>query len=40
MTERDSLFLVHILAAIADIESFTVGGCGDFSWPIARRRVP
>lgn len=30
MTERDRLFLAHILAAIADIESFTNEGRGTF----------
>ena len=30
MTERDGLFLAHILIAIADIESFTIEGRGTF----------
>ena len=30
MTERDRLFLAHILAAIADIESFTTEGRDGF----------
>lgn len=30
MTERDGLFLTHILAAIADIESFTSEGRSSF----------
>lgn len=30
MTERDGLFLRHILAAIADIESFTAEGRSGF----------
>ena len=30
MTERDGLFLAHILAAIADIESFASEGHSDF----------
>lgn len=30
MTERDRLFLAHILAAIADIESFTTEGRNGF----------
>ena len=30
MTDRDGLFLVHILAAIADIESFTSEGRNAF----------
>lgn len=30
MTERDGLFLAHILVAIADIESFTIEGRGNF----------
>ena len=30
MTERDGLFLAHILAAIADIESFTAEGRSGF----------
>ena len=30
MSERDALFLAHILAAIADIDSFVVGGHSAF----------
>ena len=30
MTERDGLFLTHILDAITDIESFTLAGRDDF----------
>lgn len=30
MTERDGLFLAHILAAIVDIESFTTDGRSGF----------
>ena len=30
MTDRDDLFLTHILAAIADIESFTIEGRSNF----------
>jgi uncharacterized protein with HEPN domain len=30
MTERDGLFLAHILAAFADIESFTIEGRSGF----------
>ena len=30
MTERDGLFLTHILDAITDIESFTLAGRADF----------
>lgn len=30
MTERDGLFLTHILAAIADVGAFTTEGRGEF----------
>ena len=30
MTERDALFLQHVLAAVAEIEEFTAGGRLEF----------
>ena len=30
MTERDNLFLQHILAAVADIDAFAAGGQAEF----------